>query len=937
METKSSGIDTCPAQCISWKEGRNGMSVHNLERVFHPKSVAVIGASDRDSSVGYAIMRNLTGWGFAGSVYPVNPQRKTILGLPTVPSILDLGCPLDLAVIATPISTAPKLIGECARAGVGGAIIVSAGGKETGPEGLELESGIKNEADRGGLRIIGPNCLGIISCKSRLNASFAGKTPLPGKTAFLSQSGAICTAILDLSIKEHIGFSHFVSIGSMMDVDFGDLIDYLGGETDVSSIVMYVESLTNFRKFMSAARAVSRVKPIIVLKSGRTRAGAMAAASHTGALAGEDAVYDAAFQRAGIVRVKTFEELFDCEELLAKQPRPTGPGLAIITNAGGPGVMAADALSDYGLQPVSLGPETIQKLDETLPPYWSHGNPVDILGDASPERYRKVAEVCLEAPEVNGLLIILTPQMMTDPTGVARCLSEVLHGKPYPVFTSWLGGASTEQGRDILNKAGIPTFDSPERAVRAFMDLYRYTVNLDMLQEIPPKLPQRIEVDRESAHALIRQGLGRQNPLLTEPESKALLSAYGIPVNRTEIARTVEEAVERARELGFPLALKIHSHEILHKTEANGVHLNLTNVQDVRRAFEETISGARAFNACARIEGVTIQPMLDSSEAELILGARRDRDFGPVILFGMGGTLTEVLADRAIALPPLNRLLARRLMEQTKIYRVLLGYRNRPSVDLVRIEEILIRLAQLVTDFAEIDELDINPFLLARNTACAVDARIILRPSDVPAPLHLVISSYPNHHETRTVSEGGVHCFIRPIRPEDAPLLEELFDSLSPQSVYFRFFAPLKALPHGMLARFTQIDYDREIALIALQEDGPEEKMLGVARAIRVPGENRAELSVVVGDLWHGKGVGAALLKHCTAIAKEQGIHEIWGIVLPENTRMLALGRKLGFDVHRSIDCRDYELRIDLRKLRDSTKLVASSEDQHHARGGEIR
>ena len=891
------------------------MSVHNLERVFHPRSVAVIGASEREGSVGSALVRNLTSWEYAGTVYPVNPNRQTILGLPAVPSISDLDSGVDLAILATPIATAPELIKECARAGVGGVILVAAGGKETGEKGRELESQIKTEAGLSGLRIIGPNCLGIISGKSKLNASFANRTPLPGKMAFLSQSGAICTAILDLSIKEQIGFSYFVSIGSMMDVDFGDLVDYLGGEPDVSSIVMYVESLTHFRKFMSAARAVSRVKPIIVLKSGRTQAGARAAASHTGSLAGEDAIYDAAFKRAGIVRVKTFEELFDCGELLAKQPRPTGSGLAVITNAGGPGVMATDALSDYGVESVSLGPETIRKLDEILPHYWSHGNPIDILGDASPERYRKVVQVCLDAPEVNGLLIMLTPQMMTDPGGVANSITAVLQGRHYPVFTSWMGGRDVEKGCDILNKAGIPTFDSPERAVRAFMDLYHYSVNLEMLQEVPPKLPRRIEVDQENAKACAQKGLGRENPILTEPESKALLSAYGIPVNRTETVVTVDGAVEMAQELGFPVVMKIHSQDILHKTEANGVHLNLRNGGDVRDAFERIMVSARAFKPDARIEGVTIQPMIDHPDYELILGAKRDRDFGPVILFGLGGIMAEVLKDQAITLPPLNRLLARRVMEETKVYRMLRGYRNRPPVNLDLLEEILIRLAQLVTDVAEIEELDINPLILMGNEACAVDARVILKPSHVPAPFHLVISSYPNHHETHMVSEGGVPCFIRPIRPEDAPLLEGLFDTLSPQSIYFRFFGPLKVLPHSMLARFTQIDYDREIALIALNESASQEQMLGVARLIREPGGSRAEFSIVVGDPWQGKGIAAALFQRCLTLAKEQGIEEVWGIVLPENTRMLALARKFGFSVNRSPGSLEYELKMDLRKL----------------------
>ncbi len=902
------------------------MGIHNLERMFHPKSVAVIGASEREGSVGAAVMRNLTHWGFAGDIYPVNPLRERIFGLHSVPSILDLESAIDLVILATPITTAPPLVKECAKAGAAGVIVVSAGGKEAGAMGQSLETQIKREADGAGLRIIGPNCLGIICSQSNLNATFANKTPLPGEMALISQSGAICTAILDLSVKEQIGFSYFVSIGSMLDVDFGDLIDYLGGDPKVSSIVMYVESLTNFRKFMSAARAVSRVKPIVVLKSGRSRAGASAAASHTGALAGEDAVYDAAFKRAGIVRVRTFEELFDCAELLARQPRPSGPGLAIITNAGGPGVMAADALSDYGGEPISLSPETVAKLDRILPPYWSRGNPIDILGDASPDCYRRVVEVCLEAPEVKGVLIILTPQTMTDPTKVADSFTDLLKGKSFPVFTSWMGGQEVEKARDIFNRAGIPTFDTPERAVRAFMDLHRYSKNLEMLQEIPPKLPHRLEFDRERAKGLIKKSLERDNPLLTETESKSLLSAYGIPVNQTEVAISIEEAVEKARELGFPVVMKIHSQDILHKTEANGVQLNLTNEVQVRSAYAQIMASAQAYNPAARIEGVTIQPMLNRPDYELILGSKRDRDFGPVILFGMGGVMTEVLDDQSLALPPLNRLLARRVMEETRVYRLLQGYRNHLPADLTSLEEILIRLAQLVTDFAEIDELDINPMIVAAKGACAVDARVILKPSPVPAPFHLVISSYPNQYEMCIVTKGGEQCLVRPIRPEDAPLLVDCFNSLSPRSVYFRFFSPLKALPHSMLARFTQIDYDRGIALIALQESESGERMLGVARVTSMYGGKRAEFAIVLRDQWQGKGIAAILLKRCLGIAKEQGIEEVWGIVLPENTQMLALGRKLGFTVKRTPNLSEYELTIDLRTFPIALPRMASRE-----------
>ena len=891
------------------------MSAINLDKIFRPKSIAVVGASQRAGSIGSAIMHNLIHEGYPGKVYPINPRHKTIWEIEAFPSLSELGSPVDLVIMATPIASAPQIVKECKKAGVGGVVIISAGGKETGTKGRELESAIKNEAKDSGLRIIGPNCLGIVCSQAKLNATFASHMPLPGKMAFISQSGAICTSVLDLSIKEQIGFSYFVSLGSMLDVDFGDIIDYLGGDYQVNSIIMYIESLSRFRNFMSAARAVSRVKPIIALKAGRTQAGAKAAASHTGSLAGEDAVYDAAFGRAGIVRVKTFEELFDCAELLAKQPRSLGPGLAIITNAGGPGVMAADALFDYGVDPVPLRAETIRKLDEFLPPYWSQTNPIDILGDATPERYQRVVDICLKASEVKGLLIILTPQAMTRPTQVAETLADHLRGKPYPVFTSWMGGRDVEKAKEIFVRQGIPTFDAPERAVRAFMNLYRYSKNVKILQQIPPNLPKRIEFDHEKARILLNQGIKKKNSLLTEIESKDLLSAYGISVNLTKLAVTDAEAVQKAREIGFPVAMKIYSRDIIHKSNVNGVLLNLKNESDVLEAFKKIMTSARSCNAEAEIEGVTIQTML-SPEYELILGSKRDRDFGPVVLFGMGGIMAEVLEDQAIALPPLNRLLARSLMEKTRVYRLLKGYRNHPPANLTLLEEILIRLSQLVTDFPEIEELDINPLMVTKNGFCAVDARVFLKSTEVPSPLHLVISPYPSQYEFRITHEAVGELFIRPIKPEDAPLLVQLFESLSPQSILFRFFSPLKMLPHRMLARFTQIDYDREIALVAVC--GPElnEKMLGVARVITdIYNRKHAEFSVIVGDLWQGKGIGAELLKRCLSISKERGIEQVTGIVLPENTQMLALGKKLGFSVKRVVGESDYKLKIDLTRL----------------------
>jgi acetyltransferase len=886
------------------------MSVHNLDRIFNPKAVAVVGASEKSGRIGATIFKNLIAGGFKGTLYPVNPKHRSIFEHKAYASLRDVPQACDLAVIATPIESVPAIVTDAARADVGGVVVISAGGKETGAKGRELERSLSLAIQGSNLRIIGPNCLGIINSRCGLNASFANHMPLPGKMAFISQSGAICTAVLDLSLKEKIGFSYFVSLGSMLDVDFGDMIDYIGGDYNVSSIVMYLESLNRFRNFMSAARAVSRVKPIVVLKAGRTAAGARAASSHTGALAGEDAVYDAAFKRAGLVRVRTFEELFDCAELLARRSGATGSRLAIVTNAGGLGVIAADSLAEYGLAPVTLEAETIRKLDTVLPSNWSRDNPIDILGDATAERFRLVVEICLQAPEIDALLILSAPQGVSDPTTMASALVDYLKDKPRPVFTSWVGGADMDKSRALFNQAGIATFDTPERAVRAFMDLYHYGQNNEMLQQIPPKLSVRLEYDRPKAQVLVQQALASEHVLLTENESKLVLAAYGIPVNPTHLAHSADEAVAMAQSIGFPVVLKIDSRDITHKTEAGGVFLGLDSAPAVAKAWHDIIANAESYRPNAEIAGVTVQPMLSGIDYELIAGAKKDRDFGPVILFGMGGIWTEVIKDRAIAFPPLNRLLARRLMEETKVFRLLSGYRNKLPANLALIEEILIRLAQLVTDYPEIQELDINPLVVSADRVVAADARIVIKKTDVKAPLHLVISPYPNQYEARLHLPTVGDLLIRPIRPEDAPLLETLFDALSPRSIYTRFFTPLKRLPSHMLARFTQIDYDREIALVAIQETVNDEKMLGVARYFLEHNQQQAEFSVIVGDPWQGLGIGAALLQRVLDIAKERGIQSIWGTVLSENTQMLKLSRKLGFVIKKIPDASEYEVRL---------------------------
>ncbi len=889
-------------------KARRTMGQYNLSRIFAPRHVAVVGASEKAGSIGNALMKNLIDGGFAGTLLPVNPKYKSIHGHESFGSVSALEAGVDLAIIATPIQTVADIVTECVEKKVGAAVVVSAGGKEVGEQGREIEEKIQRIAHDGRLRIVGPNCLGIIRPGASLNASFASEMPVAGNLAFVSQSGAICTAILDLAFKECIGFSHFVSIGSMLDVDFGDMIDYLGNDPSAKSILLYIESLTNIRKFMSAARSVSRVKPIIVLKSGRSPAGAKAAASHTGAMAGEDAVYDAAFKRAGIVRVDTIEELFDCAELMAKQPRPRGPRLAILTNGGGPGVMATDTLARYGQEPPPLDNDTLQALDAFLPPFWSRGNPIDILGDASPERFGRALDVCFNSKNLDGVLVILSPQALTAPLEVAETLAAAMKEHRYPVFACWMGGKSIGRAVELLNEAGVPTYETPERAVRAFLYMVEYAKNLETLLEVPPKLAGHLAFDQEKARHLLSGAPARE--FMPESDARELLTAYGLPVIRTEIARTEAEASTIGRDMGYPLVMKIHSPDISHKTDAGGVRLDLRCDKDICDAFSQIISAVRKYQPGARMDGVTIQPYFSNPDFEILLGAKRDPNFGPVILFGMGGIYTEVLKDRALGLPPMNRLLARRLMQETKAYSLFQGYRNRPAADMERLEEMIVRLSQLLIDFPEIAELDMNPVLIKDRNPVAVDARILVSPIAVPSSLHLVIGPYPEEEASHMVSEDGRRIFIRPVKPEDAPLFTALFKVLSPTTIYYRFFGPVKELQPEMLARFTQIDYDREIALVAINEDSETDRMLGVARIIGDPDGMTGEFAVLVGDPWQGKDIGSNLLDKCLSIAKKQNFKTIHGIVLQENRNMLALGRKLGFEIKRVPGGGDNELVI---------------------------
>lgn len=876
----------------------------NLDKIFNPKNIAVIGASDEEGTVGYALMKNLTELGFQGRVYPVNIRKKEILGLKAYQSIDQLPETVDLAIIATPAKTVPDIVEQCGKAGIIGLIIISAGFKEIGIEGKALEDKILELKKKYNLRIIGPNCLGIIRPSIRLNATFTNKMPKPGNIAFISQSGALGAAILDWAISENIGFSNFVSVGSMIDVAFGDLIDYFGTDPNTRSILMYIEGITNARKFMSAARHFARTKPLIVVKAGKFGESAKAAASHTGSLTGEDMIYDAAFKRAGIVRVDEIADLFNSAEVLGTQPLPRGPRLVIITNAGGPGVMATDALIARGGKLASLTPQTMEALNSILPPYWSRGNPVDILGDAKADRYRAVIEACLNDENVDGLLIIYTTQAVANPTEIAKSIVELCKDVKYrykTILTSFMGKQEVDEANQIFNENNIPTYSTPEQAVKTYMYMYQYKRNLELLYETPGELPVDSAPPKRPLTVIMRNAALENREILNEIEAKQLLEYYNIPVVKTFVASSPDEAANYALQIGYPVVVKVLSPQIVHKTNAGGVILDIGSEVQLREAYDTVIRRAKDYNPNAEIQGVTIQPMIKSQGIEIILGAKTDPLFGPVVLFGMGGVGVEFFRDVSIGLPPLNQTLARRLMEETKVYNLLKGYRNVPPANIPLLEEIVVRFSQMLVDFPQLKEVDINPLFINDKEALALDARVVIDRERVFEKLephrHLVISPYPTKYETTWRMRDGRMVILRPIKPEDEPLWLEMFQNFSEQSIRYRFFQIIKDTPHETRVRYCNIDYDREIGIVAeLNEDG-RRRILGVVRLITEPDGKTGEIAFIVADPWQGLGLGSKMVDFMIEICKDKRLETVYGVMLPDNYQAIQLMKKMGFTI----------------------------------------
>jgi acetyltransferase len=877
-----------------------------MRRILDPKTIALIGATESEGTVGRIIMENLMR-SKDRALFPVNPRHESVFGIACLPNIGAAPEAVDLAVVATPASTVPDVLLECAKAGVRGAIVVSAGFGETGKAGFALEKRIKAILSEYPMRVIGPNCLGIIRPTVGLNASFLAVQPPPGDIALISQSGALGTGMLDWAVSAHVGISLFASVGAMVDVDFADLVDFLGEDPHTRSILIYMETIGNARRFMSAARSFARSKPIIVLKPGRYAESARAALSHTGSMTGDDEVYEAAFRRVGVLRVHEVGDLFHAAEVLDSRRLPVGPGVAIVTNAGGLGVMATDSIIEHGGRLAGLSGETMALLNAALPPYWSHANPIDLLGDASSGRFVAAVKACLADPGVNGILVLYTPQGNARPDDMATQVAALVKGSPKPVLTVLMGGETVRAGRRIFKDAAIPCYGTPEEAARTYLSMYQYARNLEQLYETPSELPIDVAPPTHNLQALLRRVAGTGRTVLSEEESKRFITTYGFPVIPQTQAKTVAEALAAAEGIGYPVVLKIVSHEITHKSAAGGVEVGVCSPADLERAFARIMKRVKRSSPKAVIEGVSVQRMVREVDHELILGMKKDPQFGSVILFGAGGVAAEGLADFSVSLPPLNQTLALRMMEETRVFATIRSPRKGiVAPDIEELEELLTMLSNLVVDFPEIAEIDINPLVIADGKACAVDARIMIDTSVLegkPERPHLVITPYPARYVTPWRLTDGTEVILRPIRPEDEPMEYELLRTASVETLRGRFLQNQTDITHEMLVRFTNIDYDREMAVVAELTQGKKKRLIGVARLMGEADRGRGEFAVLVHDEFQGKGLGFKLTDTIIGIAQEKGLKEICGYVDSGNLRMLRVVAELGFVTVKTVDC----------------------------------
>ncbi len=887
------------------------MRPHYLTPLFSPQSVAIFGASNNVDAVGGVVFKNMLEGGYQGALYPINPKHNEVQGHQAFGSIADIGAEVELAIITTPTATVPQIINECGKHNVKAAVIISAGFAEVGVEGLALQRSVLESARRHNIRLIGPNCLGVMRPEIGLNATFNNGSANTGHLAFISQSGALCTAILDWAQSNNVGFSSVVSMGSSIDVDFGEILDYLVTDHSTRSILLYIEGIRHVRSFMSAIRAAAQIKPVILVKVGRHEVASKAAMSHTASLVGSDDSFDAAIRRVGVVRVKSVTQLFSVAKALACGFHPTGNRLAVVTNGGGPGILATDYAADLGLSMANLSEATLAKLDTALPSNWSHGNPVDIIGDAQADRYQHAVTACMQDPDIDGVLTILTPQAMTRPTEVAQAILDISQQYKKPLLSCWMGGQQVDAARALFESHNQPHFRTPEPAIEVFAFLSAYYRNQKLLMQVPASISHHVAPDVASARMIIEGALQDKRKILDEMESKALLSCFHIAVARTMIARSANEALLIAVELGFPVAMKIHSPDITHKTDAGGVILNLDSAQAVRNAYQQIIDNVQRYRPNVHIDGVAIEAMVNKPNGrELMIGVTSDPVFGPVITFGAGGTMVEVMGDRSVTLPPLNIFLVKDLIQTTHVVKMLGPFRHMPAIDMAALESVLLRVSEMICELPMLAEMDINPLIVDENGALAADARVVV---EYKAPsqdryAHMAICPYPTYLISDWQLADGTNITIRPIRPEDAQLVQEFVKNLTEESRYFRFMNSMHELSHAMLVRFTQIDYSREAALIAVATtDTGQEIELGVARYSTNPDGESCEFALVIADNMSGKGLANKLMQALMEVAREKGFVTMQGEVLSNNIHMLNLMKHLEFEISTSPD--DYHVK----------------------------